>query len=514
MLFNSYTFLLAFLPLAFLLFWYGGSSRVWRLSWMTVASYAFYSCWQFDSLADFWQSLTPTTLTELKAALWKWRFTFIMVLTSSIDYWAAAVIYRIAPEFRARRAAILAISLLGNLGLLFLFKYAGFMTQIAADLAKLWGGREIPVLSLILPVGISFYTFESISYVIDVYRGIARPARSYLDYACFISFFPHLVAGPIIRYSDMLHQFHEVAWVRPRPDWNQIVTGLLLLTLGMAKKLLIADTIAVRINPWWDALSGEASLGFVNSWAAVLGYTFRIYFDFSGYSDMAVGLGHLFAVRLPMNFNSPYQALDPSDFWRRWHISLSSWLRDYLYIPLGGNRHGHQYRNLMITMVLGGLWHGAAWLFIVWGAWHGSLLIVYHYLKKYQLLPDNTSGWGRWFNRQLMFVLVVIGWVFFRAADVQAGTGTWDSLLPAWRLLQQMCGLEGFWPGADISRASLNLWALLGICWIICNFAPNTGTIAYDERSHQPLYLIAAGIIMGICLTQMGTPVDFLYFRF
>lgn len=514
MLFNSYSFLLIFLPIAFVLFWYGGHARVWRLSLMTIASYGFYSCWQFDDIESFLRSLTPTSFKALGESLWVWRFTIIMVTTSTIDYWAAIGIIRIDPARRKLRAGLLAISLAANLGLLGLFKYAGFFTEIIADLARLIHGGDFPILSLVLPVGISFYTFESISYVIDIYRGIAKPAKSYLDYACFISFFPHLVAGPIIRYSDMLHQFHEVAWVRRRPDWDQVVTGLLLLSIGMGKKLLIADTIAVRINPWWDTLGDGTTLGFVNGWAAVLGYTFRIYFDFSGYSDMAVGLGHLFAVRLPMNFNSPYQATDPSDFWRRWHITLSAWLRDYLYIPLGGNRGGHQHRNLLITMLLGGLWHGAAWLFILWGAWHGILLVLFHHLKQAQLVPSNDSLVGRWFNRSTTFLLIVVSWVLFRAADVSVQGAGWETVAPALRILRQLCGWHGFWPASDVAPASIAFWCLVSCCWLICNFAPNSQTICYDPRSRQARYLVAAGIILGICFTQLGTPVDFLYFRF
>ena len=230
---------------------------------------------------------------------------------------------------------MLALSLSVNLGLLAFFKYSGFFSQVANDLCRAFAGAGFPVFSVILPVGISFYTFESMSYVIDIYRGVATPAHSYLDYACFISFFPHLVAGPIIRYSDILHQFRDSTWRRLRPDWQQVNVGLMFLTIGMVKKLFVADLIAVRINPLWDALGRGEILGMAGSWAAALGYTFRIYFDFSAYSDMAVGLGHLFAVRLPQNFDSPYKATDPIDFWRRWHITLSSWLRDYLYIPLG-----------------------------------------------------------------------------------------------------------------------------------------------------------------------------------
>ncbi len=375
MLFNSYPFLFAFLPVAFCLFWYGGHSPRWRLGLLTFASYLFYSWWQFDSWQDFVHSLDIRSWEGLLVGIWRWRFTTIMFFSSSVDYLAAKWLARTPENRKGRRRTLLTLSLAVNLGLLAFFKYFGFFTQIASDLHTFAGGGPLPVVAMILPVGISFYTFESISYVIDIYRGVAQPARSYLDYACFISFFPHLVAGPIIRYSDILHQFCDVRWVQRGPDWGQIDLGLMFFTMGMAKKLLIADALAVRIAPLWSCFAGGDSLGVMGSWAAVLGYTFRIYFDFSGYSDMAVGLGHMFGVRLPQNFNSPYKATDPSDFWRRWHISLSTWLRDYLYFPLGGNRHGKQTRNLLVTMLLGGLWHGAAWLFVIWGGWHG---LVFH----------------------------------------------------------------------------------------------------------------------------------------
>jgi D-alanyl-lipoteichoic acid acyltransferase DltB (MBOAT superfamily) len=317
MLFNSYEFVFVFLPLAFALFWYGGRSLRWRLTLLTTASYAFYSWWQFASWEDFAGTFCILSADDLLASLWRWRFTLIMLASSSIDYWAAKAIVGSPPEKRWRRGLLLALSLAANLGLLAFFKYSGFFTQIASDLSSFLGGGSLPVVALLLPVGISFYTFESMSYVIDIYRGVARPAKSYLDYACFIAFFPHLVAGPIIRYSDILHQFRDATWKRPGPDWEQVNIGLLLFTFGMAKKLLIADVIAMNINPLWGDFAAGGNLGLVGSWAAVLGYTFRIYFDFSGYSDMAVGLGHLFGVRLPQNFNSPYKATDPSDFWRR-----------------------------------------------------------------------------------------------------------------------------------------------------------------------------------------------------
>ncbi|MGO8690116.1 MAG: MBOAT family O-acyltransferase [Thermoguttaceae bacterium] len=514
MLFNSYEFLLVFLPLAFVLFWYGGRSIRWRLGLLTFASYLFYSWWQFRSWDDFIGTFHAQSLEELAVNLWHWRFTIIMLLTSSVDYWAARWIVAAPPQSKARRRALLALSLSANLGLLGFFKYFGFFTQITNDLSQFVGGGPLPVVALILPVGISFYTFESMSYVIDIYRGVATPAKSYLDYACFISFFPHLVAGPIIRYSDMLHQFRDANWVRPRPDWSQVNVGLLFFTIGMAKKLLIADIIAQNINPLWAAFGTGSSLGVAGSWAAVLGYTFRIYFDFSAYSDMAVGIGHMFAVKLPQNFNSPYKATDPIDFWRRWHISLSSWLRDYLYFPLGGNRTGKQVRNLMITMLLGGLWHGAAWLFVIWGAWHGLLLVVFHKLRNWRLVPSNDRRLGYWFNRQLTFFLVVIGWVFFRAADVRTSSYGYSSVSSAVEMMAQMIGWHGSHHAAELSiLPGYGFWAAMAACWLWCNFAPNSFEVAYTVKLRKR-YALLAGAIMGLCILRLGTPVDFLYFRF
>jgi len=512
MLFNTYEFLLFFLPICFGLFWYGGHSLRWRLGLLTAASYLFYSWWQFDGWQDFLGTLRILSWSDLRSSLWHWRFTLIMLLSSSIDYWAAKGIIRTPPRKAIRRRLLLALSLSANLGLLGFFKYFGFFTQIASDLGRFVGGGPLPVFAMILPVGISFYTFESISYVIDIYRGIARPAKSYLDYACFISFFPHLVAGPIIRYSDILHQFRDANWVRPRPDWDQVNVGLLLLAMGLVKKLLVADDLAVRINPLWESLRGDGHLGLLGGWAAVLGYTFRIYFDFSAYSDMATGLGHLFGVRLPQNFNSPYKATDPSDFWRRWHMTLSAWLRDYLYIPLGGNRTGHQTRNLLITMLLGGLWHGAAWLFVIWGGWYGLLLAGFHALKKRGWVPSNEHRLGYWFNRQTMFLLVVIGWVFFRAADVYRDDYRLASILPALEVLGDMAGLHGLRP-TGLAAPPTTLWILVAACWLWCNFAPNSFEVAY----HIPLrrrYAALAGAATALCFLNLGAPMDFLYFRF
>jgi alginate O-acetyltransferase complex protein AlgI len=513
MLFNSHDFLFFFLPVAFLLFWYGGKSLRWRLGFLTAASYVFYSWWQFDSLDQVLYSLRIRSFSDLGHSIWLWRFTLLMLFSSSVDYWAAKTIVRTPLERKRARAALLTISLAVNLGLLGFFKYFGFFQSIVSDVVEFGGGHPLNVLKMVLPVGISFYTFESISYVVDIYRGIATPAKSYLDYACFISFFPHLVAGPIIRYSDILHQFRDTSWSKPKVDWEHVAVGLVFLTVGMAKKLLIADQLATDIAPLWQGLGERVNLGMSGSWAAVLGYTFRIYFDFSGYSDMAIGLGHLFGVTLPQNFDSPYKATDPTDFWRRWHISLSSWLRDYLYIPLGGNRNNKRSRNLLITMLLGGLWHGAAWLFVIWGAWHGLLLALFHALKARRLVPSNERVVGHWFNRQLTFVAVVIGWVLFRAADVHTTSYGIASVRPALSLLHQMTGLRGLRPASGLLHVPLRLVVLILASWIWCNFCPNSNEVVERVRGKRWRAALT-GAVLAVCVLRFGVTVDFLYFRF
>ena len=276
----------------------------------------------------------------------------------------------------------------------------------------------------------------------------------------------------------------------------------------MAKKLLLADKIATYINPLWSHLGAGESLGMAGSWAALLGFTFRLYFDFSAYSDMATGIGHLFGVRLPQNFNSPLKATDPLDLWGRWHMTLTAWLRDYLFIPLGGMRK--PVRNLFITLVVCGFWHGAHWLFIIWGAYHALLIIAFRVLKRRGWLPSNDKAIGYWFNRQLTFVLMALGFVFARGADVHSQYYGIQSVLPAWWMLKQAFGWEGIVTAVSVP---VQLWLLIGFSWVWCNFAPNSFEVAY---SAPPLrrYALAAGALMAVCFLQLGQPVDFLYFRF
>ncbi|HUR62086.1 MAG TPA: MBOAT family O-acyltransferase [Candidatus Thermoplasmatota archaeon] len=376
--FNTQLFLFLFLPLTLLGYW-AGPSRNWKILWVAFCSIVFYSFWDV-------------------------RFVFLLAAAAAVDFLVALQI-----EKTDHKKRWLLISIVFNLGILALFKYAIFASDNARGLFRLLDiPVQVPYPHIVLPVGISFFTFKTMSYTIDVYRGQLKACREPLKYLAFISLFPELVAGPIVRYSTLNEQLDQLP---RRLPWNYFSTGLTLFAIGLFKKAVVADLVAARIDPLW---AHPGTLTFATGWAAALGYTLQLYFDFSGYSDMAMGLGAMLGLRFPINFLAPYQALNPSDFWRRWHISLSTFLRDYLYIPLGGSRKGEGRAkvNLMIVMLLGGLWHGANWTFVVWGAYHGILLVLYQ---------STRAGWdamNAWVQRILTFLLVVVGWVIFRAPSL------------------------------------------------------------------------------------------------
>ena len=392
MVFTSQAFVFYFLP-AVLLGYYALPKRG-RGLFLLASSYVFYGWWN------------PA-------------FVLLMLGSTVVDYRCGRLIATRPAGDPWRRRAVVA-SVVVNLALLGFFKYwTFFATTVNEVLSGSFFGRPLlpevfapgaevlPLLDVVLPVGISFYTFQSMSYCIDLYRGHAREARSFVDFAAYVALFPQLVAGPIIRYRDLAEQLRERGH-----SFHKAARGFSYFALGFAKKVLLAnnaglladDVFAAAAPPWYLA------------WAGVVAYAFQIYFDFSGYSDMAIGLGLLLGFRFPENFRSPYRAESITDFWRRWHISLSTWLRDYLYIPLGGNRKGRRrtYVNLSLTMLLGGLWHGAQWQFVVWGAYHGVLLAVERALGKRGLLP----GLPRPVRIAFTFVLVLVGWVFFRAPSL------------------------------------------------------------------------------------------------
>jgi len=380
MLFNTTTF---FIFLAVVLALFYASPRRFRKYLLLVASYYFYASWN------------P-------------KFIALLLTLTVIDYTSGLWLEK--TQEPARRKALLILSLTANLGFLGFFKYFNFL---ARNLALLLGKPEAAyVMDIVLPLGISFHTFQSISYVVDVYRGQQKAVRNPIDYALFICFFPQLVAGPIVRARD----FFRDLWDWHPPEAAHISRGLLLLALGLTKKMAFADQFAKVANAYFGNVAGNA--GMLTAWSGVFAFALQIYFDFSGYTDMAIGMALLLGFHFPVNFRRPYLASSITDFWRRWHISLSTWLRDYLYIPLGGNRHGSlmTYRNLMLTMLLGGLWHGASWNFVIWGAYQGALLSIeriFDFKPPRWLYPSQALA---------VFALELIGWVFFRAADLHQST--------------------------------------------------------------------------------------------
>jgi D-alanyl-lipoteichoic acid acyltransferase DltB (MBOAT superfamily) len=470
MLFNSYSFLLLFLPLVFAGWWSIRGHRA-RLAFLTGASWLFYGWWDA-------------------------RFVPLMIASTTADYFAAR---RIASSTspRTRRAWLVAL-LAFNLGLLAIFKYAGFLARSANAVSAWLGvGEPIPVLDIILPIGISFYTFNSISYTIDVYRGRIPATASFLEFSAFVAFFPHLIAGPIIRYADIGPQFERPPQ-KPQSRW--LALGLSLLAIGLVKKVLIADAIGPAfVDPLF---ARHHSIAFVEGWLATFAYSMQLYFDFSGYSDMAVGLGLLLGFRLPWNFNAPYQSASPAEFWRRWHMTLSTWLRDYLFIPLGGS-HGSillTARNLAIVMLLGGLWHGAAWTFVLWGAYHGVLLastaLMGNRLPERLLLPRSVRV-------ALTFVAVMIGWVLFRAS----------SLGDASDMFAAMFGARGSGVSAATAILQEQWWPalVLAAATIIAFVLPDSCGLRIPRRR---IAAVAIGCTIAVCALLFARPSPFLYFQF
>ena len=382
MVFSSNVFLFLFLPL-FLAAYYLCPPR--GRAWVIVAgSYAFYAWWRVDFL----------------------------LLFAAVTLWTYAVGLRIAangPRSDGARSWLIA-GVAVDLAVLGCFKYANFGVESLNALLAAAGVEPLAWAPILLPIGISFYVFESISYIADVYRGDTRPARSFVDFACFVSLFPHLIAGPVFRYKDLADQF-----VSRTHTVDKFAEGAVRFMQGFVKKVFIADSIAPLVASGF-ALPEPSTL---DAWVAVLAYTAQLYFDFSGYSDMAIGLGLMMGFRFVENFNQPYVSQSITEFWRRWHMSLSAWLRDYLYIALGGNRGGRlaTYRNLFLTMLLGGLWHGANWTFVLWGAWHGAILAIERALGV-KVPPGTQPERFRPHRWALAFLCVVLGWVMFRAESV------------------------------------------------------------------------------------------------
>jgi alginate O-acetyltransferase complex protein AlgI len=377
MVFSSILFLFAFLPV-FLLAYYATPFR-FRSALIVAFSYAFYAWWRPDFLA----------------------------LLAGVTFGTYAIALRLevaAPESRSRW---LAFGVTLNLLALGYFKYANFGVESFNALLAGLGLQPVSFAHVLLPIGLSFYIFHAISYLVDIYRHEAKPARHAVDFAAFIALFPHLVAGPVLRYHLLAEQFRAREHSRER-----FARGCVLFMVGFCKKVLVADAVA----PLADAAFSVQNPSLADSWTGAVAYACQLFFDFSGYTDMAIGLAWMIGFEFPQNFNDPYISRSITDFWRRWHMSLSAWLRLYLYIPLGGNRKGpvRTYVNLFLTMVLGGLWHGANWTFVLWGAWHGGALMA----ERYAAGRFPAIAWPSWLSWARTMLLVLVGWVLFRAADV------------------------------------------------------------------------------------------------
>ena len=470
MIFTEFRFLI-FFAIVYAVYWALHSNQ-WRKAWILVCSYAFYGAWD-------------------------WRFLSLIIGSTLVDYVVGRKLDQHQDEPKLKRRWLM-MSLTANLGALAFFKYANFFADSAVDLFAWLGLPANQVtLGIVLPVGISFYTFQTLSYSLDIYAGKLKPRESLLDLATFVAFFPQLVAGPIVRAADFLPQLDSLR------SFGQVNlrSCLTLFLVGFFKKACISNNLAPIVDQYFAAPDAYTAL---SSWIAVLSYTVQIYCDFSGYSDMAIACAGLLGYDLCINFNFPYFASSITDFWRRWHISLSTWLKDYLYIPLGGNRGGtlFTYRNLMLTMVLGGLWHGAAWTFVVWGFLHGGALIIHkewsNWTKQMPALVKSSVFWGI----PLTFYWICITWVFFRA----------ESFSSAMTVLNSFVLLRS--PGtAQLSTSILSAFILLAtIHWFASHQAVWTKAIA---KIPAQVYAVGYGFIAALILTLMPVgQTPFIYFQF
>jgi alginate O-acetyltransferase complex protein AlgI len=425
---------------------------------------------------------------------WDWRFLFLMAGSTVIDFWVARGIERSSSSKMRKRLLILSLVL--NFGFLGYFKYLNFFLDSFTRMASLLGAHDIPsaLIRVILPPAISFYTFQEVAYIVDVYKGRIKAADSLTEYALFISLFPHLIAGPIQRPSHLLPQVQSARTFDP----ERFFQGCMLIITGLLRKCVIADNCAVLANA---AFNGQLAHGWAGTLIGVYAFAFQIYGDFSGYSDMARGSAQVLGFHFMVNFRQPYLAISLQDFWRRWHISLSTWLRDYLYIPLGGNRLGERrtYINLLVTMLLGGLWHGANWTFVVWGALHGGALAAERWFQ----IGETSGGFVRTLLRRVVvFNFVCFTWVFFRAPSLRsAGNMLRDLINPAW---------SGDFAGPILFLAGFAVLAL------VLDLAVEHYRIEYPFQNALPKWQMiaaAAGVVLTAVL-GLGEVNAFIYFQF
>ena len=511
MLFNSYAFLFGFLPLTLVgVFLLARWSAALAAGWLALASLAFYGYWNA-------------------------AYVPLLVLSIVFNFFIGMAIAAAA----SRRRLMVFAGVGANLLLLGYFKYADFFV---ANLNTLGAGYTLP--GVLLPLGISFFTFTQIAFLMDVYQCKAAEFR-FIHYCLFVTYFPHLIAGPVLHHREMMPQFSQKEPYRF--NWENFAVGFTLFFIGLAKKVLIADSIGEYVRPVFDAPGKGVALSAVDAWGGALAYTFQLYFDFSGYSDMAIGLSRMVGVKLPLNFASPYKAASIIEFWRCWHMTLSRFLRDYLYVPLGGNRKGvsRRYVNLMVTMVLGGLWHGANWTFVIWGALHGGYLLINHAWRSMRQRLGMTRAGGRvahFFAVALTFLCVVLAWVYFRADSVAhantiiaAMAGANGVTLP-YRWLEKM-GSFGVWlathgvlfQNTPVFGGGTQINWLM-VCALIVWLAPNTQQLM---RGYQPAlgvsdsatqrglrwrpawrWLLGTAALAAFGILSLSALSEFIYFQF
>lgn len=518
MIFSSYPFILAFLPITFLLYFVvsARSGAKPALAVLVGASIVFYGWWN------------PS-------------YTLVLLLSIFFNFSIGSALSKKDGK-RSIRRYILIAGILVNLGALGYYKYAGFFFENANRVFDF----NFTVTSIALPLAISFFTFQQIAYIVDSYhRQISE--HDFLSYCLFVTFFPQLIAGPIVHHKEMMPQFRASA--TRRITARNLSIGLTILSIGLFKKLIIADNLSEISDDIFDSVAMN-KVSFLESWLAALAYTGQIYFDFSAYSDMATGLARMFGIRLPVNFLSPYKATSIIDFWRRWHITLSRFLKDYIYIPLGGSRHGHgrQFFNIMTVMVLGGLWHGASWTFVIWGTMHGLFILINHMWRLFRSRMGmyGHTNLGNFAGQGLTFTCVVIAWVFFRANSINDAyemlrgmTGMNGVILPSG--VEAMLGFSGGvlenlgvsfgTPGAfTTSGVSMTLLAFL-IAWMLPNTYEITRSYKPILRSAQILnelsfsayyirwrpslpWAIFVSLLLFCSLISMGSYKEFLYFNF
>lgn len=515
MLFNSYAFIFLFLPLVLLgFFQIAKISHIWAAGWLATASLCFYGWWSPAYVA----LLLASILSNYSLGLW-------IVKASEVK--------------RKRRILVVAIS--ANLLLLAYYKYANFFLDNLGSL------MDVPLVlgEIILPLGISFFTFTQIAFLVDTYQGKVKE-YNLIHYTLFVTYFPHLIAGPVLHHKEMMPQFARPATYRF--NYENLAVGISIFIIGLFKKVIIADGLAVYVAPVFDAPAAGVFPTFIEAWGGVFCYTLELYFDFSGYSDMAIGLSRMFGVTLPLNFDSPYKSVNIIEFWRRWHMTLSRFLRDYLYIPLGGNRHGklRRHLNLLATMLLGGLWHGAGWTFVVWGGLHGLYLVINHawHTLRRSFGQDPSQPVSRLscaLSVLLTFLSVVVAWVFFRATDLHSATVLLSAMFggngfelpdhwqPKWGALGDWLATHGasFTPQHGLLPGGAINW--IWICLLVVWFAPNTQQImASFKPALEPVAtparrllwrpsLSAALLLWGLgfaAIINLNRQSAFLYFQF